>query len=328
MGHYKRSSAWSRIPIAKIEDLSDAVYGAGLEATQMGKGVVTGSLAFAEENGVIISSGLIGGHVALRGPLSMDMITIGIGLRVTSGTWHWLNEVHTGNIGVFHPGDEHDSLYMPGSLYSTVTLSAQRLEQEAAKEDLVLDAKTLGGTGFHPYDVPAGVIRQLRTQFERIHCDGPALVHGETGICETMLRAVVDHFTRPPFLQNRGTSHIGHARIFARARAYIMEHLSEPLSLDELASAACASRRTLQRAFVEILGDSPHVYVRRLRLHRIRHDLASDEEKACTIALISNQWGISELGRMSGWYRELFGERPSDTVAHASDSHRAALDTR
>lgn len=326
MGSYRRSSAWSRIPIAKIEDLSDAVYGAGLEATQMAKGDVTGSLAFAEENGVIISSGLIGGRVALTGPLSMDMITFGIGLRVASGTWHWLNEVHTGNIGVFHPGDEHDSLYMPGSLYTTVTLSAERLEEEAAKEELVLDAKTLGGTGFHPHDVPAGIIGQLRTQFERIHCDGPALMPGESGICETMMRAVVDHFARPPILQNRGRGHVGHARIVARTRAYIMEHLSEPLTLDELAAAAYASRRTLQRAFADILGDSPQVYVRRLRLHRIRHDLASDAEKACTIALISNQWGISELGRMSGWYRELFGERPSDTVAQASDSQRSDHD--
>lgn len=151
----------------------------------MAKGDVTGGLAFAEENGVIISSGLIGGHVALKGPLSMDMITFGIGLRVTSGTWHWLNEVHTGNIGVFHPGDEHDSLYRPGSLYATVTLSAERLEEEAAKDDLVLDAKMLGGTGFHPHDVPAGVIRQLRTQFERIHCDGPALIQGETVLIST-----------------------------------------------------------------------------------------------------------------------------------------------
>jgi AraC-like DNA-binding protein len=53
----------------------------------------------------------------------------------------------------------------------------------------------------------------------------------------------------------------------------------------------------------------------RLRLHRIRHDLASDEERACTVALIANQWGISELGRMARRYRDLFGELPSETLA-------------
>ena len=49
-------------------------------------------------------------------------------------------------------------------------------------------------------------------------------------------------------------------------------------------------------------------------MHRIRHDLASQAERACTVALIANEWGISELGRMAGRYRELFGELPSDTL--------------
>ena len=51
----------------------------------------------------------------------------------------------------------------------------------------------------------------------------------------------------------------------------------------------------------------------RLRLHRIRHDLASDDEAARSIAIIANQWGVSELGRMSGRYRSIFGELPSET---------------
>jgi hypothetical protein len=53
--------------------------------------------------------------------------------------------------------------------------------------------------------------------------------------------------------------------------------------------------------------------------------LASDEERACTIALIANQWGMSELGRMSGWYRELFGERPSDTLLEARTTSKASI---
>jgi AraC-like DNA-binding protein len=103
--------------------------------------------------------------------------------------------------------------------------------------------------------------------------------------------------------------------VVRRARTYILEHLAESITPDTLAQAALTSRRTLFRAFAEILGDTPQVYVMRLRLHRIRHDLASDEERACTVALIANQWGISELGRMARRYRDLFGEFPSDTLA-------------
>jgi AraC-like DNA-binding protein len=129
-----------------------------------------------------------------------------------------------------------------------------------------------------------------------------------------LLRSIVLHIGREPKGQYRRDGTHAHAAIVRRARAYILEHLSEPISLDDIAGAALTSRRTLFRAFADILDDTPHTYVRRLRLHRIRHDLASDDERACTIALVANHWGISELGRMSGWYRELFGERPSDTL--------------
>ncbi|WP_375341868.1 helix-turn-helix domain-containing protein [Sinorhizobium prairiense] len=109
----------------------------------------------------------------------------------------------------------------------------------------------------------------------------------------------------------------------ARARAYIVEHLSEPIALDDIAAAAFASRRTLYRAFADILDDTPQTYVRRLRLHRIRRGLATDRERACTIAVVANEWGISELGRLAGWYRELFGELPSETLAAFKQSESA-----
>lgn len=45
----------------------------------------------------------------LSGPLSPDMVTFGLGLHVPAETWHWYEEVATGSIGVFLPGDQHDS---------------------------------------------------------------------------------------------------------------------------------------------------------------------------------------------------------------------------
>jgi hypothetical protein len=107
-----------------------------------------GSLAFATfDRDITCTSGYIGGRVGLSGPLSADMVTLGVGLVMAPGTRHWLSEVGSGAVGVFLPGDEHDALYPQGSMYAVVTLAAERLEETAAKHDLVLDAKALGGTG-------------------------------------------------------------------------------------------------------------------------------------------------------------------------------------
>jgi len=317
--HVNAPDEWTRVPIHSIDDLSDAVPGAGLEVTQMAKGSVSGSLAFAQRNGITCSSGLIVGTVTLTGPLSANQLTIGVGLHFSPGTWHWMNEVTTGEVGVFHAGDEHDCRYTPGALYAALTLDADRLEEEAAGAELVLDRKTLGGTGLHARHLHPRAVAWLREGFERIH-GGRHPPGPQDDVSAVMLEAFLDHFGRAPSSRNRGRSPHAHAAIVKRARDYISEHLGAPIALDDIATAAYASRRTLYRAFGEMLNDTPQSYVRRLRLHRIRHDLATDAERACTIALVATQWGMSELGRMSGWYRKLFGERPSETHAHARDA--------
>jgi hypothetical protein len=124
-GQMPGGTGWTCVSIARIEDLSDAVYGAGLEAMQMTRGPITGSLAFAEHDSVVFSTGYIGGRVALTGPLSESMVTFGLGLQVAAGTRHWLNERSTGDFGVFMPGDQHEALYMPGT-YKRRQLLPQR----------------------------------------------------------------------------------------------------------------------------------------------------------------------------------------------------------
>lgn len=308
------SEPWRIVPIRRIEDLQDAVYGAGLEAVQMSRGPLGGSLAFAERDGVLYTSGLIGGRVALSGPLSQDMVTVGLGLRIPTGSWHWYQEVSTGSIGTFLPGDEHDSLYMPGSLYAAATLSLERLTEAAAREDLVLDRKTLGGTGFQSAAVSPELVAPIARQMERVHAGQPATRRLEPPSAERLLRIVIDRYARPPRRIVTRPCPSGHARIVARARAYAQDHLDAPISIDALAAAAFTSPRTLHRAFLSLLDEPPHAYVRRLRLHRIRHELVSEDEAACTIAMAANEWGVGELGRFAGMYRELFGELPSETV--------------
>lgn len=75
-------ASWTSVPIARIEDVCDAVYGAGLEATQISTGSLSGNLTFARRDDVLYSSGLINGQVALRDPLSSEQITVGVGLRM------------------------------------------------------------------------------------------------------------------------------------------------------------------------------------------------------------------------------------------------------
>jgi AraC-like DNA-binding protein len=317
----QRLDIWMNTRITRIEDLHDGVYGAGLEATQMSTALLSGNLAFSQHGSILYSSGLINGQVTLRGPLSADRLTVGVGLRMGAGTRHWVQETGTGAVGVFHGGDEHDAFYTPGSLYATATLSIERLEEVAASEELALDRPILGGTGIYSQPLAPASVRRLRQAFELIHCGVPALQRG-THIGEDLVRAIINHIGRVPAGRYQRGGKDAYARIVRRACAYIFEHLADPISLDELAKAAYTSRRSLFRAFADLLDDTPQTYVRRLRLHRIRHDIASEKKEPARSPSSPINGGSANLARMAGWYRELFGERPSETLAQVHEGVR------
>jgi len=319
-----QTTGWTRIPIASVEDLSDGILGAGLEVAQMSRAPVTASLAFAAfDDGLTCTSGYLGGRVALTGPLSASLVTIGAGLVFVPGTRHWLNEVTSGVVGVFLPGDEHDALYPPGSMYAGITLSAERLEQMAADYDLVLDAKTLGGTRIDANrKLPAPDLSTLQMRFQRIHAGqlGDAANARLVGI--QFLQSMILHLARSPRVSVGGHDPRGLARIVARARAFIHANLDQPLSIEKIASAAATSHRTLNRAFHVVLDETPYSYVLKLRLHRIRHELVADAEAACTITMAAHRWNIAEMGRFAASYRDLFGELPSQTLMRHQQSPR------
>lgn len=305
------NSTWQRLPISGIEGLSDAVLGAGLDAVQMSRGRMAGSLVFSEADGILYGSGSIDGRVSLVGSLSEERITVGIGLAFPGGARHWHRDVPTGGVGIFLAGDEHDARYAPGACYATATMTEERLEQEAAGRDLVLDRHALGGTRIHTRPAPDAVVQALHRRVMAVHAGSD----GDPSLGPDLLSAIVAHCAREPRASAGTGRRPDHGLIVRRARAYIAEHLDEPISLDAIAAAARTSRRTLTRAFCALVEESPTLYARRLRLHRIRHDLVSPEEALTSIAIIAAKWGVGEPGRVSGWYRELFDELPSETRA-------------
>lgn len=310
-GHGRTGSvkAWSRVPLTQIEDLRDAVFESGLDPVQMTNRQVTGSLVFTRYRGMAITSGQLQGDVALRGPLSEDSLTLGVATTVAPGSWHWLNPIVDGSVGIWRPGDEHDALYRSGSTYAAVTLTMDELEAEAERFGMILTNRSLGGTRVCRRPILPGRLPRLRESFENLHDQQNAA----TDACETMLRNVIAHFGREPRRVPGRPPAESYSVIVARARDYIHANLHDPIRIDAVVRAAVTSERTLYRAFMELIGESPQTYVRRLRLHRIRRELASDREATLSVALIAQHWGIDQPGRLSAWYREVFGESPSQT---------------
>lgn len=108
-------------------------------------------------------------------------------------------------------------------------------------------------------------------------------------------------------------------QIVQRVDGWIRQHLSQPIKLDHLRTAAGVSARTLQESCLAHSGQTPLELVAARRLEAVRSILAAGAVSTVTDAAV--RCGFSHLGRFSITYRRAFGESPSDTLARASTAH-------
>ncbi|KAA0118176.1 AraC family transcriptional regulator [Mycolicibacterium sp. P9-22] len=306
---------FARTQIDRLEDLCDAVDKAGLSAFQLSRQVPSGSLVHAAHDGITLSSGQHEGRIQLRGPLSDEAISVCVGLRIPRSRL-LLRDIDTGIVCLLRPGDEQEAFHDLDTRYAVITLSEEALECEAERLGLPFSRNAFRRTRVHPEPMVPAHLTMISDTLARLHrADGQSRLSSDS--FADIVAALIGHFARRseslslrPLRQRE--------KIVESTRAHIDQNLNQHLNIEDLARCAGVSRRTLTRSFEEALGESPGSYIARMRLHRIRANLLAGDPRSSTIAEVSNQWGIGELGRMSARYRALFGELPSQTRARAA----------
>lgn len=99
-----------------------------------------------------------------------------------------------------------------------------------------------------------------------------------------------------------------------RAVDFIYDNAHLPIGPSEIARSVGLQPRALQQAFRRHLETTPHAFVRRVRLGRVRAELADARPAATLISDIARHWGFVHLGRFSRAYFDQFGELPSETL--------------
>ncbi|MDR5806609.1 anthranilate 1,2-dioxygenase regulatory protein AndR [Caballeronia sp. LZ001] len=98
-----------------------------------------------------------------------------------------------------------------------------------------------------------------------------------------------------------------------RAEEFIRTHAGDALQLEDIASAAGVSARTLRERFQAVRGVSPMQFVRDVRMQQARDALLAAGPQA-RVADIALACGFFHLGRFSIAYAKTFGEMPSETL--------------
>lgn len=108
-----------------------------------------------------------------------------------------------------------------------------------------------------------------------------------------------------------------HDLLLARAQQWLTEHLSQPVTVLQLAEALHVNRRTLHRHFVDGTGLSPHAWLQMLRVEAAKSMLT---RSTFSIERISGLVGYSDVSFFRQIFRRQTGSNP---LRWRNDTRRA-----
>jgi AraC family transcriptional regulator, ethanolamine operon transcriptional activator len=197
----------------------------------------------------------------------------------------------------------------PASLEAHLKIRKQwdRLQPKNDLELLVCDAakaRTLFSFGKRLADTA--------THFPKLFSEKEVRAAAEADLVESLLGAISssENYT----VTRSDETHRLHSEVVRLAEKYVLTQTDIPHHVTDLCKATAVSERTLEYAFKEVLGMSPVSFLKRLRLHRVRHALRTAHLDTTTVSAEALKWGFWHFGDFSKAYKKCFGESPSATL--------------
>ena len=215
---------------------------------------------------------------------------------------------------------EQDGFHAAGGARRTMGVIVRR-------NDLVKTLAALRGVG--PEDVllkrsalklsPAAVTRfrsDVDALLAKTTSQGPDASANATTIdpAEAIFGLLVDAYLQSPPLLQKDDRLLQPEKIVRKAEERFLASQGAPVSLADLCAATGVSQSTLYRAFDAVCGEPPLAYFHKRRLTDARRALVRSTPNRGAVKRAALAAGLTEFGRFSVEYRQLFGESPSTTL--------------
>lgn len=320
----------SRFRVEAVEDMSGMLADADTTRVPLTRHVPKGALMRASSGDVLISSGHVCADVRARGGfLKTDRISLGMNLDSNSTSYCFRSgrELLPGDVYVFTRGDDYD-VKVTGSLsYAFLSVSAGYLLEQGEPDVL------RGSTGFWEqrtwFSAPPPIRASVTPSIQRlVSClwhsaptlAGHALRQWQSELTEAFLKGIVSDE------RNSDERHtLPAATLVRNVENWVDGQPPETIHIADLCRALRVSRRTLHRAFTKTLGIGPARYLMLKRLTAVRTELRGSEPGSIKVTDAAVKYGFWELGRFARDYRQIFGERPSETLLKGSHQMAAIV---
>jgi AraC family ethanolamine operon transcriptional activator len=318
-----------------FEGLHDAVQGTHVDVMQLGRGKLRGSLTHAGLGDFSLSIGIFSVGIRTR-VATDDKLIIGMLLNSTDRVTHWSFEMQPADVLVIPPHVEHDGSFHGSAAYAAIRLDLANVASLFNGEPMLSDPANwvsknhfrsnslLSVEAAHRLPLIVSSLAERKSGLSDAAAD-----FWRRSIVDAMTATIVDSLpsdTRGPLPSA--------LRLVRQVENYLATAGPRPVHISEICAAFNVSRRTLHRAFYDVVGFGPVTFLRHKRLGTIHSVLRRSDPAEVTVAEVALQQGFIEPGRFSHYYHSLFGEYPSETLGSRTrgktlrpdpESHRKQL---
>ena len=296
--------------IEGFEELKEVVLGTRREIVQLEHGKLNGEITHAMIGDLPIHNASFNRGIRTKGVLPRDRIGIGL---LTASADHVVRSSYDsrpGDVLVTQPGSELEIRYYGGASIIVVMTSEADIESSYGTEARMRDPSCWWNNHYKGSAETVTFVPRLQSLLVRL---GDALLTAEAAEFwkRTVIEAVTDNIVAGIPSERDGPLPSA-LRIVRHVEEYLDARTMQAVHVSEICGQFHLSRRTLHRAFHEALGVGPISFLRDRRLCAVHTALRTPEDPR-TISDIAMQYGFQNLGRFAGYYRQLFGEYPSET---------------
>jgi AraC family ethanolamine operon transcriptional activator len=303
------------------------VAGRDLAVTQLTSQPCRGHLLRAELGDMGFDEGRFEGDLRVRGTLASKAFSFVVVLERGGVLNHWGHRVDEGDILAIPPGGELAGRFQGHTAYIVVTAPWGLVMQRAEAFEWLADPLFWIEPAIHApppearaacQQVLQGCASLLRAMAGGVPASAVAFLRQE------LLDGVLTALAQAKAGGARRQGAMSAARIVLEAEDFVEGGgARQAVQVEDICEALDVSRRTLYRAFHDVLDASPKAYLRLMSLSAARARLLAAGHRPTTVTQVALDHGFWELGRFSGAYRAMFGEAPSETLRGAqTDSRR------
>jgi AraC-like DNA-binding protein len=292
-----------------VDRYSGALPGFFLDVVRTGIGTGPNVVRAAAADGVMLASSVTQFPLMGRTTVADEHVVAGLLTATPPGSRWYGSDLRAGTMLIWGPQAEHAGVDLPGLAYKLLAVSIERLRRTADQTGLEVQVPENGEISFVRPTPQSAQLRSILDAVDDPRTPGSAAsVHTDKALFA--LAKSLTKGSRPYPIGSR--RRINPRRVTAVCIDYADATGTVP-TVPEMCRLAHVSERTLRQAFVHVYGVSPLRYFRLRALTRTRAHLL-EPIRTATINEIALNMGFRHQGRFASYYRQVFGELPSETT--------------